>query len=151
MKKGYLIGGAALATFVGITQYRDFKNFQDSLQFNVKNIKVDSATASAIILRFNLVITNPVNYSVRARGVNVNLSFNNKLIARAFRLTPFEIKSQSITTIPAKFSIPYNSAIPGIIALFTNFLQTFSVPLTASGAINFGLFDAKFNTNFNLL
>lgn len=151
MKKEYILGGAALVGAVAFTQYRDFKAFQDSLQFSVKNVKVDSATANAIVLSFNLVIVNPVNYSVQAKGLNVNLSFNNKLIARAFRLTPFEIKSQSITTIPAKFSIPYNSAIPGIIALFTNFIQTYNVPITAAGAINFGLFSAKFNTEFNLL
>jgi hypothetical protein len=151
MKKGYILGGAALVGAVAFTQYRDFKAFQDSLQFAVKNVKIDSATANAITLRFNLVITNPVKYSVQAKSLNVNLSFNDKLIARAFRLTPFEIKAESLTTIPAKFTIPYNSAIPGIIALFTNFLQTYTVPLNASGVINLGLFSAKFSTNFNII
>lgn len=151
MKKGYVLGGAALVTIVGFTQYQDFKRFQDSLQFAVKNVKIDSANANNIVLQFNLVITNPVEYSIQAKNLNVNLSFNNKLIARAFRLTPFEIKSNSVTTIPAKFSIPYNSAIPGIIALFTNFLQNFNVPITATGSIGLGIFNAKFNTNFNLL
>ena len=151
MKKGYVLGGAALATIVGLTQYQDFKRFQDSLQFAVKNVKIDSANMNNIVLQFNLVITNPVEYSIQAKNLNVNLSFNDRLIARAFRLTPFEIKSQSVTTIPAKFSIPYNSAIPGIIALFTNFFTNFSAPITATGSIGLGIFNAKFNTNFNLL
>lgn len=151
MKKGYVLGGAALATIVGFTQYQDFKRFQDSLQFAVKNVKIDSANANNIVLQFNLVITNPVEYSIQAKNLNVNLSFNDKLIARAFRLTPFEIKSNSVTTIPAKFSIPYNSAIPGIIALFTNFFTNFNAPITATGSIGLGIFNARFNTNFNLL
>lgn len=151
MNRNYILAGAALATFVGYTQYQDFKLFQDSLLFNVKNVKVSNVNQQSITLDFNLVITNPVNYSVRANNLRVNLSFNNNIIARAFRLQPFKISPNSITTIPAKFTIPYNSAIPGIIALFTNFTQNFTLPLTASGQIGVGLFNPKFTTNFNIL
>jgi len=151
MNKTPILAGAGVAAFVAYTQYRDFIRFRDSVNYTIKNVNVSTANQQAITLSFNLVITNPVDYSINCRGLQMGLLFNNKLIGNARIVKPFEIKPNSITTIPATFILPYNSAIPAIVSLFTNFLQSFTIPLTAAGSVDFGLFSAKFNTNFNIL
>lgn len=151
MNKTPILAGGAIAAFIGYTQYRDFINFRDSVNYSIKNVQVLTANQQAITLKFNLVILNPVNYSISCKGLTLGLVYANKLIGTARIIQPFEIKANSITTIPATFILPYNSTIPALVALFSNFLQSFTIPLIATGNINFGLFSAKFVTNFNVL
>lgn len=149
MNKLLLVGAGA--GVLAYTQYREFELFKDALGYDIKNIAVESLGLNNVVLRFNIIISNPRNYSAKAQSMRVNLMFQNNVIGTANIMLPFEIKKASVTVIPARFAIPYNSAIPGIVNLFTLFTQNFTVPLRVDGIVRFGLFDAKFNTNFNIL
>ena len=149
-RKALAVGGIAALAFAGM-QYREFILFRDNLGFGIKAVKIASLNANSVTLKFNLVVTNPRPFAVRAQGVDIQISTQGKRVGIATRSVPFEIKPLSVTTIPATFKIPYNGAIPAIVQLFENLTDNNGMPLKAAGFIRFGLFDAPFSTNFNLL
>lgn len=151
MKRPLIIGGALAA--VAYTQYRDFELFRDNLTFAVRKIKIltSQTNQQQIAFQAELSINNPRDYKITAQGMVIVIAKDGKPILSINRNTPFEIKPDAITNVLVTIPIPYTSAVPAVIALFTEFFNDFRINLELAGKIRFQLLDINFSTNFKLI
>lgn len=126
------------------------KKFIDNLKVELKSISIDTELIKksgfkSLWYRVNLVIINPVDFSVTIDAIFMDILFNNQLIAKANTTKKYKIEAKKKVIIPILIGTEIATLPQSIYSAYLDAVTNNNLDLLVKGQLNFKDANVKFN------
>jgi len=133
-----------------IPKFFGAKKFVDQLKVELKSISIDTELIKksgfkSLFWNVNLVIINPVNFSVVVDSIFMDIYFNNQLFAKANTIKKYKIEAKKKIIIPVLVGTEIASLPQSVFNAYTDASQNNNLDLLVKGKLNFKDASIKFN------
>lgn len=130
------------------------KNFIDQLKIELKSIVIENEKIKAsgfkkLYWTINLVIINPVNFSVDVDAIFMDIYINGQKVAKANTTKKYKIEAKKKIIIPVLIGFTIAELPQSIYNIITEALKENTLKFLIKGQMNFK--DASIKFNFNEL
>jgi len=126
------------------------KDFIDQLKIELKNIniekeKIKNSGYKKLYWTINLVVINPVNFSVTIDSILMDIFINDEIVAKANTTNKYKIEAKKKIIIPVLISVTLDQLPGNLYNAISEALKENFIKMMIKGKMNFKEASIKFN------